>query len=121
MILFEVLTKKFVKESASQFQNFHVNFQKFHALFSMRLLQLGYDITSFVQDEFRKYTRLHKMQRMALALTFLEQYHKAGDDFLHHIMCITGDETWVSLVNAEIKEQSKQWMAYIFTKQAVKV
>jgi hypothetical protein len=35
-----------VKDGASQFQNFRVNFHKFHALFSTRLSQLGYAITS---------------------------------------------------------------------------
>jgi hypothetical protein len=34
---------------------------------------------------------------LALILTFLERYHK-------------GDETWVSFVNAETKEQSRQWI-----------
>jgi tagatose-1,6-bisphosphate aldolase len=53
-------------------------------------------------------TGVHKMQRMALAQTFLELYHKDGDEFLSHI--ITGDKTWVSLVNVETKEKSKQWM-----------
>jgi hypothetical protein len=38
-ILFKMLTKKFVKDSASQFQNFRVNFHTFHALFSTRLSQ----------------------------------------------------------------------------------
>jgi hypothetical protein len=37
----KVLTKKFVKDGASQFQNLLVNFHKFHALFSTRLSQLG--------------------------------------------------------------------------------
>jgi hypothetical protein len=50
--LVKVLTKIFVKDGASQFQNFHVNFHKYHALFSMRLLQLDWTITSFVQDGF---------------------------------------------------------------------
>jgi hypothetical protein len=35
---------------------------------------------------------------------------KMGDEFLNHIVRVTGDETWVSFVNAETKEQSKQWM-----------
>jgi hypothetical protein len=43
-------------------------------------------------------------------LTFLEQYHKDGDEFLNHVVQVTGDETWVSSVNVETKEQSKQWM-----------
>jgi hypothetical protein len=37
---------------------------------------------------------------------FLEGHHKDGDEFLNHI--ITGGETWVSCVNIETKEQSKQ-------------
>jgi hypothetical protein len=47
---------------------------------------------------------------MAPALTFLERYHKDGDEFLNHIVRVTGDETRVSFVNVETKEQSKQWM-----------
>jgi hypothetical protein len=45
---------------------------------------------------------------MASAVTFLERHHKNGDEFLNHIM--TGGETWVSCMNVETKEQSKQWM-----------
>jgi hypothetical protein len=41
-------------------------------------------------------TGAHKMQGMASALTFLEQYHKNGNEFLIHIIRVTGDETWVS-------------------------
>jgi hypothetical protein len=44
-----------------------------------------------------------KTQRIASALTFLEWYHKDGDEFLNHVICVTGDETWVSFVNAETK------------------
>jgi hypothetical protein len=29
---------------------------------------------------------VHKMQKMISALTFLEQYHKDGDEFLNHIV-----------------------------------
>jgi hypothetical protein len=50
------------------------------------------------------------MQRVASALTFLERWHKDGDEFLNHVVQVTGDETWVSFVNVETKEQSKQWM-----------
>jgi hypothetical protein len=62
----------------------------------------------------------HEMHRIAPALTFLEQYHKDGNEFLSHIIWVTGDETWVSFVNVETKEQSKQWMC-TFTNQAEKV
>jgi macrodomain Ter protein organizer (MatP/YcbG family) len=41
---------------------------------------------------------------------FLERNHKDGDEFLTHIVRVTGDETWVSFVNVETKEQSKQWI-----------
>jgi hypothetical protein len=55
---------------------------------------------------------VHKTQRMALALTltFIDQDHKDGNEFVSHIIQVTGDETWVSFVNVETREQSKQWM-----------
>jgi hypothetical protein len=43
-------------------------------------------------------------------LSFLEQYKKDGDEFLSHIVQVTGDETWVSFMNIIAKEQSKQRM-----------
>jgi hypothetical protein len=43
-----------MKDGASQFQNFRVNFHRFHALFFTRLSQLGYARTSFAQTWFRK-------------------------------------------------------------------
>jgi hypothetical protein len=36
-------------------------------------------------------TVVHKTQRMASALPFLEQCHKDGDEFLSHIIRVTGD------------------------------
>jgi hypothetical protein len=41
VVMFKMLTKIFVKDGASQFENFYMNFLKFHALFSTRLSQLG--------------------------------------------------------------------------------
>jgi hypothetical protein len=41
---------------------------------------------------------------------FSKRYHKAGNEFLSHIVQVTGDETWVSFVNVETNEQSKEWM-----------
>jgi hypothetical protein len=55
-------------------------------------------------------TGAHKTQGMASALTFFERYHKDGDEFLNHIVRVTGDETWISFANVKSKEQSKQWM-----------
>jgi hypothetical protein len=47
---------------------------------------------------------------MVSALTFLERYHKYGNEILNHIVRVAGDETRVSFVNIEVKEQSKHWM-----------
>jgi 16S rRNA G966 N2-methylase RsmD len=43
-------------------------------------------------------------------LTILERHYKDGNEFLNHIVGVTGDETWESLVNVETKDQPKQWM-----------
>jgi hypothetical protein len=53
---------------------------------------------------------VHKTQRMASALAFLERYHKDDNEFVNHVVRVTDDETWVSFVNVATKEQSKQWM-----------
>ena len=45
---------------------------------------------------------------MGSVLTFLQRYREEWDEFLDRI--VTGDEIWVQLVNAETKEQYKQWM-----------
>jgi hypothetical protein len=36
---------------------------------------------------------------------FLQRYHKDSYQFLNHNIQVTGDETWVSPVNVETKEQ----------------
>jgi hypothetical protein len=43
-----------------------VNFHKFHALVSSRLSQLGYAVTSFAQDAFRKCSRVTTKLRESL-------------------------------------------------------
>jgi hypothetical protein len=53
-------------------------------------------------------TDVHKTQRMASALRFLQRYHDEGDVFLDKI--VTGNETWVKFVNVETKEESRQWL-----------
>jgi hypothetical protein len=92
--------QKCVKDGTSQFQDFHVNFHKFHTVFSMRLLGYHKFCARWVPDML---IGAHKMQRMASALTYFEQYHKYGYEFLNHIVRVTGDETWVSFVNVEIR------------------
>jgi hypothetical protein len=86
-------------------------FHKFRALLSTGLSQLGYAIKSFAQDGFRKCSRVRTKRREWSASVdfFLERYHKDGYEFLSHIVRVTGDETWVSFVNVETNEQSKQW------------
>jgi hypothetical protein len=51
---------------------------------------------------------LHKTQN-SIGFDNLGWYHKDGDEFLNHIVPVTGDETWISHVNTETKEQSKLW------------
>ena len=51
--------------------------------------------------------RSTKKQRVACALTFLMRYHKERDGTLSHI--VTGDETWVSQITPESKQQSLHW------------
>jgi hypothetical protein len=53
-----------------------------------------------------------------LALTFLGRCPKDGDDFLQHIVLVTGNEIWVSFMNVETKEQSKQG-TYIHQKSLI--
>jgi hypothetical protein len=49
----------------------------------------------------------HKMKRQASALTFQTWYSEQGDDFLS--CTVTGDETWMSHVIPESKQQSMEW------------
>ncbi|KAJ4451520.1 hypothetical protein ANN_02984 [Periplaneta americana] len=49
----------------------------------------------------------HKMQRLGVALTFLQRYHVDGYEFLDRI--VTGDETWISHFTPETKQQSMHW------------
>jgi hypothetical protein len=47
---------------------------------------------------------------MVSTLTFLEQYHKYGNEILNHIVRVTGDEKFISFVTTKTKEQSKPLM-----------
>jgi hypothetical protein len=55
---------------------------------------------------------MYKTQRMSsrLTFTFLEWHHKYGNEFISRIIQVTDDETWVSSVNVETQELSKQWL-----------
>jgi hypothetical protein len=88
-------------------------------LYKIITIRLGYH--KFCQRQVPKmFMSAHKMKRMASVLIFLEWYHTYGNEFLSHVVWVTGDETWVSFVNVETKEQTKQWM-HTFTKLAKKV
>jgi hypothetical protein len=45
-----------------------------------------------------------KMQHKTSALMFLQRYNIEGEKFLYHI--VTGDKTWISYSNNEMKKQS---------------
>jgi len=49
----------------------------------------------------------HKNERVACALKFLMRYHKEGFDMLSNF--VTGDDTWVSHITPESKQQSLHW------------
>jgi hypothetical protein len=62
----------------------------------------------------------HKTQRIAWAFDFFRAIPQRWCEFLSHIARIRGDKTWVSFVNVETREQSKQWM-HTFITQVKKV
>ncbi|PNF35235.1 hypothetical protein B7P43_G06871 [Cryptotermes secundus] len=55
----------------------------------------------------KQLTPEHKTKCMESALTFLQQYHDDGDEFLDRI--ITGDETWIAHITPETKQRSMHW------------
>jgi hypothetical protein len=59
---------------------------------------------------------IHKCSQNAengFGFDFLEQYHKGGNEFLSHIVRVTDDETWVSLVNVEPKSSKSTGCTHI--------
>jgi len=85
----------------SQFLICPCTFLRFQGLYSMTLSVAIWVIGKCVHDGC---TKEHKKQRVACALTFLMRYHKEGDGMLSHI--VTGDETWISHITPESKQQS---------------
>ncbi|GFR22588.1 histone-lysine N-methyltransferase SETMAR [Trichonephila clavata] len=55
----------------------------------------------------RLLTAEDKEKRFASSLEFLIRYDEEGDDMLSRI--VTGDETWVSHITPELKQQSMEW------------
>jgi hypothetical protein len=70
-----------------------LNFDKFHTLFSTRLSELGYVITSFAQDDFRNTDEYAQNAENVFGFDFLERYHKDGDEFFNYVVSVTDDET----------------------------
>jgi hypothetical protein len=120
MILFKVLNKKFVKDGASQFQNFHVNSHKFHAIFSTRFSQVRYPITRFAQEGFRKCSWVRTKRRECLRL--LETFFRTIPQKWRWISQSrhTSNSLWNPGFICECWNQRavKAVDAHIFTKQA---
>jgi hypothetical protein len=120
MILFKVLTKKLVKDGASQCQNFYINFHIFcaHCPLWDHHSRLGYHkfCARWISEIL---TGVHKTQRMALALAFLEWYHKDSDKLLSHIIWVS-NRWWNLDFICECWNQIavKAVDAHTFTKQA---
>jgi hypothetical protein len=110
MFLLKVLTKSLWKTALYNFRILCEFPQISHTLL-YEIITVRLDYHKFCTRWVPKMlTDAHKSQRVALALTFLQWDHKAGDEFLSYIIWVAVDETWVSFVNVETKEQSKQWM-----------
>ncbi|GBM16379.1 hypothetical protein AVEN_129704-1 [Araneus ventricosus] len=52
-------------------------------------------------------TEDHRNKRFECSLNFLTRYNEEGDVMVSRI--VTGDETWVSYVTPESKQQSMEW------------
>jgi hypothetical protein len=104
------MAKTFAKDSASEFQNFHVDFHKCNSPSSTRLSQLGWISQVLSNMGCENCHRCSQTRKKMLRLWHFKGYHKDCDKFLNHILQVTDDETWVSFVNVEIKDLWKRWM-----------
>jgi hypothetical protein len=107
MIMFEVLTKQFCERRSFTMSEISCDTNFTHCSLRARH-KLGYHKLR-ARCVPKMFARAHKTQRMPSALIFLDRYHEDGDEFLDYIAWVTSDETWVSFVNVETKEQSRQW------------
>jgi len=96
-----------VMTDVSQFLICPCTFLRFQGLYSMTTSVVIWVIRKCARWVPKMLTEEHKKQRVACALTFLMHYHKEGDGMLSHIM--TGDETWVSHITPESKQQLLHW------------
>jgi len=107
MIWYVRSTKECVTTDVSQFLICPCTFLRFQGLYSMALSVVIWVIGKCVRWVPKMLTEEHKKQRVACAFTFVMSYHKKGDGMLSHI--VTGDETWVSHITPEPKQQSLHW------------
>jgi len=100
-------TKECVTTDVSQFLICPCIYLRFQELYSMTLSVVDRLSEMLAWWVPKMLTVEHKKQRVACALTFLMRYHKEGDNMLSHI--VTGDETGVSNITPESKQQSLHW------------
>jgi hypothetical protein len=95
-----------VKDGASQFQKFHVNFHNLDEVITVRqvLRKMGSE---------NAHGRVQNAEN-GFRFDVLELYHKDGYEVLIHIVQVAGDETWVLFFIIDTKEQSKQHSRFTF-------
>ena len=99
--------QKFVKTDGSPFRRCSCISSKFQELFSTKFwhrLDFRKLCSCWVPTTF---SEEHRNKRAASALTFLTRYSEQGDGLLSQI--VTADETWVSHLTPESKQQSTEW------------
>ena len=97
-----------VNERRFTVSDLSLHFPQISRLYSTTLSVVIWVIGKCVHDGCPRCSqRSTKKHRVACALTFLMRYHKERDDILSHI--VTGDETWVSHITPESKQQSLHW------------
>ena len=106
MMIWGVRSTKECVTDVSQFLICPCTFLRFQGLYDIVSSHLGYRkvCARWVP---KMLTEEHKKQCVACALTFLMHYHKEGNGMLSHI--VTVDETCVSHITPESKQQSLHW------------
>jgi len=99
-------TKECVTTDVSQFLICPCTFLRFQGLYDIVSSHLG-NRKVCARWVPKMLTEEHKKQLVSCALIFLMCYHKEEDGMLSHI--VTGDETWVSHITPESKQQSLHW------------
>jgi hypothetical protein len=90
------------KTALHSLRTFRVNLHKVHTLSPSRLSQVLHK---------RGSENAHVCARNVenvFGFDVLARYHKDGDEFRSPVARVTGDKTWVSFVNVETKEPTKQ-------------